>query len=192
MLMASLSLLRLGQNLLLIAALTGFITGCSSMNIDHYRDSEPRLDLFDYFAGKSYAWGQLQSRSGELKRRFFVDITGTIEGDRLTLDEQFTYDDGEKQQRIWVIERIAANRYQGRADDVIGTAYGQTAGAVFNWRYTLDLPYGKRSIHLQFDDWMFLQPDGVMINRAEITKWGVRVAEVTLVFSKHLPASLPP
>ncbi|WFE69795.1 DUF3833 domain-containing protein [Thiomicrospira sp. R3] len=161
-----------------------FLTGCSNMKIEHYADTQPRLDLFEYFEGKTYAWGLFQTRSGEVKRRFYVDITGTIEGNVLTLDEQFVYDDGETEQRIWVIERTAPNNYQGTAGDVIGKAYGQTAGSVFNWHYTLDLPYGKSSIHVQFDDWMFLQPDGVMLNRAEVKKWGLRVGEVTLAFSK--------
>lgn len=167
---------------LLLSAL--LLTGCSNMKVEHYAHTEPKLDLFEYFEGKTYAWGQFQTRSGELKRRFYVDITGTIEGNTLTLDEKFIYDDGETEQRIWVIERNAPNQYQGTAGDVIGTAYGQTAGAVFNWRYTLDLPYGNRSIHVQFDDWMFLQPDGVLLNRAEVKKWGFRVGEVTLAFSK--------
>jgi len=167
---------------LLFSAL--LVTGCSNMKVEHYVNTEPKLDLFDYFEGKTYAWGQFQTRTGELKRRFYVDITGTIEGNTLTLDEQFVYDDGETQQRIWVIERNAPNQYQGTAGDVIGVAQGQTAGAVFNWRYTLDLPYGERSIHVQFDDWMFLQPDGVLLNRAEVKKWGFRVGEVTLAFSK--------
>ncbi|UQB43411.1 DUF3833 domain-containing protein [Thiomicrospira microaerophila] len=161
------------------------LTGCSNMKVEHYKDTEPKLDLFAYFEGKTYAWGLFQTRTGEVKRRFYVDITGTIDGDTLTLDEQFVYDDGETEQRIWVIDRIAANQYQGSAGDVIGIAYGQTAGSVFNWRYTLDLPYGSSSIHVQFDDWMFLQTDGVMLNRAEVKKWGLRVGEVTLAFSKQ-------
>jgi hypothetical protein len=160
------------------------LTGCSNMKVEHYAHTQPKLDLFDYFEGKTYAWGQFQSRSGELKRRFYVDITGTIKGNTLTLDEQFVYDDGETEQRIWVIERTAPNQYQGTAADVIGKAFGQTAGAVFNWRYTLDLPYGNSTIHVQFDDWMFLQPDGVLLNRAMVKKWGFKVGEVTLAFSK--------
>jgi hypothetical protein len=157
------------------------------MKIEHYADTQPTLQLFDYFAGHTEAWGQFQDRSGEVKRRFKVAITGTIEGNTLTLDEQFVYDDGETQQRIWRIENLGNGRYQGRADDVIGIAEGQAAGAVFNWRYTLDLPYQDSTIHVQFDDWMFLQDNQVMLNRAEVTKWGFRVGEVTLFFRKPAP-----
>lgn len=170
--------------LLSLALSVGLLTGCSAMKVDDYTNTQPKLDLFDYFAGKTQAWGQFQTRSGEVKRRFSVDITGTIEGDTLTLDEQFLYDDGETEQRIWIIQKLAENRYQGTAGDVIGVANGKSAGSVFSWRYTLDLPYKDSSIHVSFDDWMFLQTDGVMLNRATVRKWGFKVGEVTLFFQK--------
>ena len=145
------------------------------------------MDLFSYFAGKTQAYGQFQDRSGAVKRRFSVDITGTVNDDVLTLDERFIYDDGEHEQRIWVIKRLDENLYSGTAGDVIGEAKGRSAGSVFTWRYTLDLPYKDSSIHVKFDDWMFLQPDGVMLNRAQVSKWGFTVGEVTLFFSKAQP-----
>lgn len=154
------------------------------MNIQEYKTTEPKLDLFAYFEGKSTAYGQFQSRSGEVKRRFKVAITGTVEGKFLTLDEQFVYDDGQTEERIWVIERLAENSYKGTAGDVVGPAYGKSAGAAFNWQYTLDLPYKNSSIHVKFDDWMFLQTDKVMLNKAKVTKWGFTVGEVTLFFTK--------
>ncbi len=163
------------------------LVGCSSPSVQAYAQSEPQLDLFSYFAGETQAYGQFQDRSGAVKRRFKVAITGTIDGDTLTLDERFVYDDGEQEQRIWRIKRLSDNRYTGSAGDVIGQAEGRSAGSVFNWRYTLDLPYKGRSIQVQFDDWMFLQSDGVMLNRAQVTKWGFKVGEVTLFFSKAQP-----
>jgi hypothetical protein len=105
----------------------------------------------------------------------------------LTLDERFVYDDGEKEQRVWLIKRLGDNLYSGTAGDVIGEAVGHSAGSVFSWRYTLDLPYKNSSIQVKFDDWMFLQSDGVMLNRAQVSKWGFNVGEVTLFFSKAQP-----
>jgi len=175
------------RNYLLAMCSVMLLAGCSSPKVQDYAQTEPKLDLFTYFAGKTQAYGQFQDRSGAVKRRFTVDITGTIEGDVLTLDERFVYDDGEKEQRVWVIKRLAENQYSGTAGDVIGEAKGYSAGSVFSWRYTLDLPYKDSSIHVKFDDWMFLQSDGVMLNRAAVTKWGFKVGEVTLFFSKAQP-----
>ena len=163
------------------------LAGCGSPQVQDYAQTEPKLDLFTYFAGETQAYGQFQDRAGAVKRRFTVAITGIVKGDELTLDERFVYDDGEHEQRIWVIKRLADNQYSGTAGDVIGQAQGHSAGSVFNWRYTLDLPYKDSSIHVKFDNWMFLQSDGVMLNRAQVTKWGFKVGEVTLFFSKAQP-----
>jgi len=170
---------------LTLSLVTFVLSGCSTMKVDQYIDEKPELDLFEFFKGTTYAQGQFQDRSGVVLRRFSVDINGVIDGDTLTLDEQFLYNDGETQQRIWKITRVDQGRYIGRADDVIGEAKGESAGNALNWRYTLDLPYNDSSIHVKFDDWMFLQSDTTMINRAEVSKWGFSVGEVTLFFNKR-------
>lgn len=164
------------------------LQGCSTMQIDDYKNATPKLDLFNYFAGKTKAYGQFQDRSGMVLRRFEVDIVGTIneQGNTLTLEEDFIYNDGEKQRRVWVITRTADNQYVGTAGDVVGEAQGFVAGNALNWAYTLDLPYKDSSIHVQFDDWMYLHNDDVMLNRALVKKFGFRVGEVTLFFSKKL------
>jgi hypothetical protein len=59
-------------------------------------------------------------------------------------------------------------------------------GNALNWTYDLNLKVGDTSYKVHFDDWMFLQPGGVMINRAQLSKWGVDIGEVTLFFKKPL------
>lgn len=173
---------------LIILCFPLLLASCSAVPVEKYAHSNPKLDLMTFFSGQTKAWGQFQNRSGELIRRFEVEIHGTVtetpNGKRLVLDEHFLYDDGEKQHRQWVITETAPNQYEGKAGDVIGTAKGMSAGPVLNWRYTLDLPYKDDSLHVQFDDWMFLQTDTTLINRAEVTKWGFKVGEVTLFFHK--------
>ena len=39
-------------------------------------------------------------------------------------------------------------------------------------------------IEVQFDDWMYLMTDTVMLNKAVMSKFGIRLGEVTLSFSK--------
>ncbi|MCW9077543.1 MAG: DUF3833 domain-containing protein [Gammaproteobacteria bacterium] len=158
------------------------------MQAKDFEGTTPRLDLFDYFAGDTRAWGIFESRSGELKRQFTVDIRGEVEGDSLTLTEDFVYADGETQQRIWRIRRLDEHRFEGRADDVVGTANGLAYGQALNWRYTLRLPFRDSTLEVKFDDWMYLQPDGVLINRATVSKFGFKVGEVTLFFSKGAKA----
>lgn len=170
----------------LVALSSLLSSGCSSLSVEDYAQNTPKLELFGYFNGQTQAWGQFQDRSGKVIRRFVVDIEGKIsaDGQKLVLDEKFIYDDGEKQQRIWIITQTAANRFVGEAADVIGQAQGESAGNALNWRYTLDLPYKDSSIHVEFDDWMFLQDEQTLINRASVSKWGFHVGEVTLFFRK--------
>lgn len=168
----------------LLIAVVALVTGCSSMETRDYADAEPRLVLEEYFAGRTRAWGLFEDRSGTVRRQFVVDIDGTWDGRELVLDEHFTYSDGEKDRRVWHIVKKDSHTYEGRAKDVVGVAHGSAYGNVVNWRYDLDLEVDDDTWRVHFDDWMFLQPDGVLMNRARVTKWGLDIGEVTLVFRK--------
>lgn len=168
----------------LVAAVTLVLAGCAGVAPEDYAGTSPELRLEEYFDGEVTAWGMFQSRSGEVKRRFTVDITGTVEGDRITLDERFAYADGETDRRVWEIERIDEHTYEGTADDVVGVAKGKRYGNAFNWQYTLALEVGDRTWNVQFDDWMYLHDDNTLVNTAEVTKFGFRVGTVTLFFRR--------
>jgi hypothetical protein len=101
------------------------------------------------------------------------------------LDEDFTYADGTKQKRVWTLRKNADGHYIGTADDVVGEAIGITAGNALNWKYVLALPVDGKIYHVNFDDWMFLMDNKVMLNRAVMSKFGFRLGEVTLSFSKR-------
>ena len=68
---------------------------------------------------------------------------------------------------------------------MVGEARGETRGNTFHWTYTLNLPVGGRLFEVQFDDWMYLMTDKVMLNKAAMSKFGVRLGEVTLSFVKR-------
>ncbi len=155
------------------------------MKIEDYAQFTPRFDIFEYFQGKTRGWGMFQDRGGTLKRQFVVDINGVIENNELVMTEDFVWNDGEKSQRIWRIQRIQSGQYSGRAADVVGQAQGKSAGNALNWQYTLNLPVDGKTWQVNFDDWMFLQPDNVLLNRATMSKLGIRLGEVTIAFSKQ-------
>jgi hypothetical protein len=107
------------------------------------------------------------------------------DGDQGTLDEDFTYSDGSKQKRIWHLTKQGDGRFTGRADDVLGTAQGESRGNTFHWNYTLNLPVDGKVYEVQFDDWMYLMSDKVMLNKASMRKFGIGLGEVTLSFYKR-------
>ena len=171
------------KNSLLVLVLF-LMSGCSNMSVEQYRDSTPQLVLEDYFLGETRAWGIFQNRNGDVERQFTVDILGKMVDGNLVLEEDFIYADGTLDRRVWTIKKIDGKHYEGRASDVIGHATGHVSGNSLNWSYTLDLPYKDGTIEVQFDDWMFLQPDGVLLNKAKMTKFGFYLGEVTLVFKR--------
>ena len=162
-----------------------FLTSCSTdMKITDFSKNKPQFKLEEYFNGKTEAWGMFHDRFGNLKRSFRVDIVGTLDSDILTLDEKFLYDDGEEDSRIWTIRILGDNKYSGEASDVVGKAMGISSGNALNWKYKLNLKVKDSTIMVDFDDWMFLQDKGVLINRAEVKKWGLNIGVVTITFLK--------
>ena len=89
------------------------------------RDQTPVLDLATYFNGPLTAWGYFTDRSGKVKRRFTVKMTGTWQGNEGVLDRDSTVATAEKAQRIWRLTQARRARYIGRADDVMGEADGR-------------------------------------------------------------------
>ena len=161
------------------------LTGCASAPTPaDYAAEKPVLDLKTYFAGELVAHGLFTDRAGKVTRRFTVLITGTWNGNSGTLDERFTYSDGKTERRVWKLTDEGRGRWTGRADDVVGVAEGQAAGNALNWRYTLSLPVDGKVYEVQFNDWMYLMDDQVMLNKAVMSKFGIRLGEVTLSFRK--------
>lgn len=122
-----------------------------------------------------------QGRNGEVKKRFYVDIDATHEGDDvIILDEKFSWADGSKSQRIWRLTEKSNGRWIGTAGDVVGEATGDVVGNTLNWDYVLNLPVEDKTYKVNFDDWMYLINDDVMLNRSVMTKFGVELGSVTL------------
>jgi Protein of unknown function (DUF3833) len=160
------------------------LQGCATVNVQDYAGQRPALDLRTYFSGPVKARGIFQDRSGKVVKRFIVDIDARWNGDTGTLDERFVYAGGATQRRVWTIRRDGANRYVGTADDVIGEAIGEAAGNALRWRYVMALPVDGKVYNVDFDDWMYLMDDRVMLNRSVMSKFGIRLGEVILSFER--------
>lgn len=161
------------------------LAGCSGPKVQQYRMVTPVLDPADYFNGTTDAWGMFQKRSGEVVKRFHVEVTGVTDQNTLTLDERFRYHDGGSERRVWKLQRNGDKRWRGTAGDVKGEAVGEAAGNALHWQYTLLLPVDGTTYEMQMDDWMFLMDDCTMINRTSMRKFGVEVGQVTLMFRKR-------
>ena len=151
--------------------------------------SERKLDLETFFSGKSFARGQFQDVFGTVRRRFDVEITGTWNGEILKLVEDFVYEDGATEQRVWTLIKTGPDTWEGTAPGVDGVATGIERGDTFNWRYTIDLPVPSadgtvETVKVTFDDWMWLLSDDRLLNRAYVKRFGVDIGDVIIIFEK--------
>lgn len=171
---------------IVVFAMLTLLSSCSAVDIKEYNSNNPKLHLFDYFTGETKGYGIVQDRKGTLTRQFTVDITGTIlMNGGLKLYEKFDWSDGEKSTRTWIISKNGDHLYSGSAEDVAGLADGVAYGNVLNWQYQLNLKVDDDIWKIKFDDWMFLVTDQVLINKAKMSKFGMMVGEVTIVFQKE-------
>ncbi len=176
-------MLRVGAAVLVAGTLA--LAGCAAPDIQDYAAERPTLDLRDYFNGTIDGYGLFTDRAGKVVRRFTVVIQASWSGDQGVLDEDFSYSDGTKEKRVWRITRLPDGSYTGTAGDIVGQAQGVARGNTLNWSYTMALPVDGRVIEVQFDDWMYLMNDTVMLNKAEMRKFGIHLGEVTLAFKKR-------
>ena len=171
---------------LFILLTTILLTNCSGnkMKPTDFKDQKPRLIIEDYLTGNVKAWGILQDRSGKVTRQFSADLDGEWDGKHLILNEKFNWSDGEVQKRQWQITKLDEHNYEGTAGDVVGKAKGYSYGPAFKFEYVLLVPVKGKEVKITFDDWIFKQDDRVAINRATMTKFGFKVAELTVMFVK--------
>ena len=172
---------------ILIILITILLTNCSgnTMKPIDFKDQKPRLIIEDYLSGNVTAWGILQNRSGKVTRQFSAQLNGSWDGKKLILDEKFNWTDGEIQKRQWIINKIDEHHYEGTAGDVVGVAKGYSYGSAFKFEYVLLVPVKGKEMKITFDDWIFKQDEKVAINRATLTKFGFKVGELTVLFSKN-------
>jgi len=163
------------------------VAGCGGVAVDRYAGQTPAMDLRTYFNGTVNGWGMFQDRGGEVVKRFTVRIEARWEGDTGTLDEHFSWSDGTTSRRVWTIKDLGNGRYTGRADDVVGEATGEASGSALRWRYVLALPVDGSVYNVDFDDWMYMIDDRVMLNRSAMSKFGIHLGEVTLSFTRGAP-----
>ncbi|MFD1195731.1 DUF3833 domain-containing protein [Seohaeicola saemankumensis] len=161
------------------------LAGCTGKPaLEDEKLSTRNLNLEAFFDGRTVAHGQFQDIFGTVRRRFEVEINGTWDGRTLRLVEDFVYEDGSTEQRVWTLEKTGDDTWKGTAPGVIGTAFGEERGDTFNWRYTIDLPVPDGTLRVTFDDWMWLLTEDRLLNRAYMKRYGVDIGEVIITFEK--------
>ena len=160
--------------------LIGFLVGCSSVGVDYYKLQTPAFVPEEHFVGVHRGQGVFMDRWGKVRKRFTVDLIGERTAVGFILREDLKYTDGETLKRVYNVTKIGEGRYRAEAEGLVRSAEISVAGNAMRWEYQLVQKIDGSDWTLSFDDWMFLEEDGVVLNRAVVTKWGVVLGEVVM------------
>ncbi len=145
------------------------------------------LTLVDAFAGRSTGKGDFKVWLTGDERRFTAHLNGHVTGKigarRLTVVEDFLYEDGDKNRLTWVFDETGAGRWSGKREDTVGLAKVIEADGVIRLTYTADFASPSGVNRLGFSDVIYDAGDR-LINDAIVTKSGVPVAGVQFVITR--------
>ena len=165
------------------------LAGCSPrLEPAAFAGAEPRFAPERFFEGTVRSTGVIEDRSGGPTERVATESVGRREGDALVVVQTLTFGDGRRQERRWRLRRLDAHRYEATANDIVGTAHGQAHRDLYHHSFTLATEPGNPLKNVRFEQWMYLQPDGTMVNRTIVTKFGVIIAQVTEHFRRATDA----
>ena len=147
-----------------------------------YAGTTPAFDLAQHLSGPMLAEGVIYGPTGRVISRFVAQMEGMWDGPNGTLAEQFQYASGTTQVREWRLQLGENGAFTGAADDIIGQMRGQISGAAVQLQYRLRLPPSGGGHVVDVTDWMYLMDNGTIMNRAQMRKFGVKVAEMVATF----------
>ncbi|WP_212523041.1 DUF3833 domain-containing protein [Actibacterium sp. MT2.3-13A] len=152
--------------------------GFAAQRPEDYAATAPRFDLREHLSGPLLCEGVIYGPTGRVTSRFVADMEASWQGNVGTMTEVLRYDSGAIQSRRWVLTLGNDGAIRAEAPDVLGAGRGRQAGAAVRLRYRLRLPEDAGGHVLDAVDWMYLTETGVIINRSQFRKYGIKVAEL--------------
>lgn len=150
----------------------------AAQKVADYAGTTPVMDIRRHLSGRLISEGVIFGPDGRAATRFVALMHGSWEGNRGTLTEHFQYTNGAVQDRRWTLAIGADGRFTATAPDIVGTGSGEQGGAVAHLTYRIRLPEASGGHVLDATDWLYLMENGTIMNRSEMRKFGVKVAEL--------------
>ena len=145
---------------------------------DDYASSGEDFDIRKHLNGQIICEGVIYGPTGRVTSRFVGDFDCVWEGDRGKMNEVFRYCDGSEQTRAWQLSLGEDGKIRATANDVVGEGLGQQSGGSVQLKYRFQMPESSGGHILDTVDWMYLAPNGTIVNRSQFRKYGVKVAEL--------------
>ncbi|SDT98226.1 DUF3833 family protein [Stappia sp. ES.058] len=144
------------------------------------------LVLEEYFRGRTVGNGVFESGIAGVRRDFRVVTHGTWNPRTFTLRlrEDFRYDDGERDTKVWFFQKVAENRYIGTRSDVLNPVTITTGGSQISFDYAANVETGDGPVAVRFFDTLTLVDRRTLRNTADVMKYGLVIGTVDLTFKK--------
>lgn len=176
--------------LVMAALILPRVTGFRTQRPADFTGKGPQFDPRKHLNGPILCEGVLYGPLGRVSSRFVADMHGSWDGTRATLTEKFTYDSGVIQNRAWALTLGNDGTIRAEADDLDGPGIGHVEGPSCQMRYRIRLPADAGGHVLDVVDWMYLMPNGTIMNRSQFRKFGIKVAEL-IATMRPVPAPVP-
>ncbi|MFD0979111.1 DUF3833 family protein [Tropicimonas aquimaris] len=164
--------------ILLVVAIRAKLLSFRAQKPEDYASTAPRFDLSEVLNGTIASEGLIYGPTGRMTNSFVARMEGEWTGSKGTLTEDFTYSNGNRMQRKWFLELRDDTHFVATAEDIEGEGQGVISGATVMLRYRIRLPEEAGGHVLDTTDWMYLMEDGAIMNRSEMRKFGIKVAEL--------------
>ena len=176
------------RSLFVLGLLSAFIFGCGTRSIAIYEGETPSFNLESFFNGKVEGWGIVLNRNNDVVKRFKVNVEGYFSADKSNgkLVEKFFWSDGKREERVWNLKKTADNEWEELVM-VSSAPHRGCVGNALKWSYRYNLILEDsflNKLSVDFDDWMFLVEDNVLMNRAVFSKFGLKLGTVIITFKK--------
>ncbi|MFC2967599.1 DUF3833 family protein [Acidimangrovimonas pyrenivorans] len=164
--------------LLVLVLLRASCFSFAAQRPDSYGETTPVFDPARVLSGRLDSEGVIFGPTGRVVSRFVMRMEGRWDGARGTLTEEFHYDSGRSQLRRWDLVLHNDGRLTATAPDILGDGRGVIRGATLHLRYRLRLPKEAGGHVLDVTDWLYLMPNGTVMNRSQMRRFGVTLAEL--------------
>lgn len=156
-----------------------FFASFTAQSPADYAGTGPAFDPRVHLSGDMISEGVIYGPTGRVTSRFVADMKGRWTNSGGVLSETFRFAaGGDDLVREWTITDAGPNTFTATAPDIEGEAVGRYSGAALQMRYRLKLSARAGGYVLNVTDWLYLAPNGSIINKSEMRKFGIKVAEL--------------
>jgi hypothetical protein len=145
----------------------------------------PAFDPITFWTGHTASWGVIENRDGAPTTIITTSTDATAEGVNGLHMVQHVTTGGHDTVRDWYMRRLGDGHFEATANDVVGAARGSSSGRTFHWTWILATNPGNCLFNVSMEQWMYLADNGTLMNRTVITKFGVRLAEISEQFVRR-------